>query len=177
MDIFGSIDNAFHAGIGEHGGIYHLIFQRERLVAAEVMANKEKVRRLMPAEYNGLYVVNPLVGEVASYRNVKAETMSILSDNLSRGMEIEKDVDNYVNSNPPGILVMEYAVISRVLFAQGTLYSLPYVEFITGRKKWKFHLNHNNFEKSGKLSEDVFEDYARVLTEAFQEKLEVLRHQ
>lgn len=94
MEIIGSIDNAFHVGFGGHSGIFHLIFQRERVITAEVMSNKEKVKRLLPTEYNGLYAVSPLVGEVASYTNVKAETMSILSDCISRGAEIEKDIDS-----------------------------------------------------------------------------------
>lgn len=51
---------------------------------------------------------------------------------------------------------MEYPDISKVAFAQGTVYSLAFIEFIMSGKKWKFHLNHNNFEKSGKLSEPVF---------------------
>lgn len=175
MEIVGSIDNAFHLGIGNNGGVFHLIFTTDTLFAAQVVSNREKRQRMAIASNTPLNMVSPLVGSITTYQAIKDETLALLEDGVARGTEIEKDLNGYIESQPEGLITLRYDNIDKVEFAQGTLTSLPLIEFIYGRKKLKYHLNHDNFQKAGKLEQNVYEGYRNLLMNVFEEKLVVKR--
>ncbi len=173
MEIIGSIDNAFHVGIGHNSGVFHLIFTDHQFVAAQVMTAKERHKRMRIAQYTPLEAVSPMLGAVSTYKAVKNETMAMLEDGMARGIEIEKNLDGYIGTSPAGLLTLDYEAIDNAEFKQGTNLSLASLELFTHGKKWKYHLIHNNFEKSGKLDEDTLQRYMNTLQNAFQEKLSV----
>lgn len=175
MEILGSIDNAFHVGFGNNGGIFHLIFTNHQLIGAQVMTNREKIQRFRVAQANPLMAVSPVIGDIATYKQVQQETMDILEDSLARGTDIEKDLDAYLKSDQKDCIILNYEDIDNVEFSQGTRISLAHVEFVAKGKKWKYHLNHNNFQKSGKLDVDTFDRYSSILQKVFQEKLTISR--
>ncbi len=174
MEILGSVDNASHVGLGNNSGVFHLIFTDHQLVAAQVMTAKERSQRLRIAHFTPLDAVSPMLGAVSTYRAVKDETKSMLEDDLARGIGIEKNLEGYLESNPAGLLTLDYETINRAEFRHGTKLRLASVEFFANGKKWKYHLIHNNFEKAGKLDDVTYERYSKTLQLAFGDKLKVL---
>lgn len=173
MEILGSIDNAFHVGFGPKSGVFHLIFTTHKLIAAQVMNSRERRQRLMIAENTPLNAISPMLGAVSTYKEVKNETMAMLEDGLGRGLDIEKNLGKYLETSHEGLITLNYEAVNRVEFRHGTKLRLASLEFSSNGRKWKYHLIHNNFQKSGKLDEDTLQKYTKILEMAFQEKLKI----
>ncbi|MCL5803848.1 MAG: hypothetical protein M1306_00910, partial [Candidatus Thermoplasmatota archaeon] len=108
-----------------------------------------------------------------SYKTTKEEVEMLTFECISRGQEIEKNIDKHIHENPPEYSVIEYTDIKSVELASGNAFSLPHVEFETAKGKMKFHLVHSNYQGRGKLPDDIFNSYLSTLKAALGDKLVV----
>lgn len=177
MDILGSIDNASFRMASKEGGIYHLIFTRSEVVAARVMDNSERRMRVMAARTGtastAVSMISPIAGTAMTYKPMQRAMIDMIRDSEDRGRNIEADLEKYLDSKPDGLQKIDYAGISGVEFAKGSLFSLPHVVFSTDNSRMKFRLVHDNYHKAGKLNSDTYQSYRDVLKKAFEEKLVV----
>lgn len=167
MEIIGSIDNAaLHHG-DQRRPVYHLIFTSGMLVMVRVM-NRSDERMKNPirgADFGG--------GMQGSYSAAKNFQIWSLGEAQKRGEQVEKDLDNYVSSGPKGLKLLPYATISGATFSGGSLFKLPFLKLSTDEGEMEFRLIHNNYEKAGKLSKDIYNKYLGILEKVFRESLKI----
>lgn len=167
MEVIGRIDNA--SGLGADGtkAIFHLIFTYGSLVIAKVLDRKKYIRE------HPLRGQNFGSGLSGTYMAAKALTVQMIDEAQARGLEIEKDLDSYVESNPEGLRIIKYSEISEVRFSGGSIFSLPYIQFITSEGDFNFKLNHDNYEKAGKLKKETYNSYHSALSHVFEGILKI----
>ena len=167
-NIKGSIDNA-----AIWNTTYHLIFSDNEMYQFLVMTGKEKRSDLFMAQMANPNRLLPVEGAVSNYTTTKQEVEQLTFECISKGQEIEKNLDKYIHENPPKYSVIEYANIKCVELSSGNAFSLPHVEFETSNGKIKFHLVHSNYQGRGKLPEDIFNSYLSTLKLVLGDKLVV----
>ena len=168
VNIIGSIDNA-----AIRNTTYHLIFSDNELYQFLVMTGKEKRSDLFMAQMANPNRLLPVEGAVSNYTTTKQEVEQLSIECISKGQEIEKNLDKYIHENPPKYSVIEYTDIKNVELTSGNAFSLPHVEFDTTKGEIKFHLVHSNFQGRGKLPDDIFNGYLRTLKASLADKLVV----
>ena len=169
MEILGSIDCASRAGAIDGQALYHLIFTEESIIAARVLVRKDELKKVegeIKARTSG--AVTWTVNSMA-----KAAQMRFFEDAMSRGKEIEKDLDNYVASDPAGLDVIDYSRITKVEVSKGTMFGLPYIRLLLANREVRFNPIRNIFEKAGKLDDELFKQYRDTLKKAFGTKMRI----
>ena len=166
VNVIGSIDNAAIWNM-----TYHLIFSDNEIYQFLVMTGKEKRSDLFMAQMANPNRLLPVDGYISSYKTTKEEVEMLTFECISRGHEMEKNIDKYTHENPPNYSVIEYADIKSVEMSPGNPFSLPHVEFETSNGKIKFHLVHRNYQGRGKLPDDIFNSYLSTLKAALGDKL------
>ena len=166
VNIIGSIDNAAILNT-----TYHLIFSDNEIYQFLVMTGKEKRSDLFMSQMANPNRLLPADGFISSYKTTKEEVEMLTYECISRGQEIEKNIDKYLQDEPPKYSVIEYPEIKSVELYSGNAFSLPHVEFETSNGKIKFHLVHSNYQGRGKLPEDIFNGYLRTLKASLDDKL------
>ena len=168
VNIIGSIDNA-----AIWNTTYHLIFSDNEMYQFLVMTGKEKRSDLFQSQMANPSRLIPVEGVVSNYTTTKQEVEQLTFECISKGEEIEKNIDKHIHENPPEYSVIEYTDIKSVELASGNAFSLPHVEFETAKGKMKFHLVHSNYEGRGKLPDDIFNSYLSTLKAALGDRLVV----
>lgn len=165
MEVTGSIDNASGTINGGRKAVYHLIFTRSAMIAARVLLRREEIQK-NPIRTGG-------GGLNASMEKARELQQSLIEEAFSRGKEIEKSLEAYVNSRPEGLVRVDYSEVTDVILSGGNPFFLPYVRFAVQGGNMKFRLIRNNFHGTGKLDSETMRSYKTTLKEAFQEKLRV----
>lgn len=168
MEIIGSIDNAVLHDGDDRKPLYHLIFTTEMLVMARIMNRRDESRK------NPVRSMNFGGGMQGSYLGARNLQMQLINEAEKLGTQVEQDLDSYISSSPKGLKLLRYSTISNATFSGGTLFKLPYLALATEEGVMEFRLIHNNYEKAGKLTKDVYGRYLTTLQMAFSENLKIM---
>ena len=103
VNIIGSIDNA-----AIWNTTYHLILSDNEMYQFLVMTGKEKRSDLFMAQMANPNRLLPADGYISSYKTTKEEVEMLTFECISRGQEMEKNIDTYIHENPPKYSVIEY---------------------------------------------------------------------
>ncbi len=170
MKVIGSLDNAMRHGYNDKSSVYHLVFTKDSIFSIKIMDRSEELRKMdVDAEKTEM-----TPGSSSSALSGRME-MKITDKALEAGKKVEKDIDEFVESNPEDVETINCSRVSKVEFSRGTLFSLPYVRFLMENTQMKYDLTRGNFSKAGKLKHDVYESYSRTLKDVFGDKLRLLR--
>lgn len=164
--IIGSIDNAYI-----YNTAYHLVFSDNQLYVFMTMPGKETRHDMRVASMSNPTRMVPIVNNYSDYRTMKNEVMLLSSENMRRGKEIEEHLDEKLGEEPRSYETIEYATVTSAELSAGTVFSLPHVIIEYGKSKKKFRLNQRNYQGRGKLPDEVFAEYERVLKEALGDRL------
>ena len=160
--IIGSIDNAAILNTQ-----YYLIFTESEVLQFEMMSGKERRRDIYTTQMSNSLRMVPVAGEITTYNVTKEELIKLVDDNISRGKEIEQNIENILKEQPPKFVSLPYGDIHRVELSNGTPFTLPHLIMDLKLKKLKFHLVRKCYEGRGKLPDEVFNSYESTLKEAF----------
>ncbi|MGP6238895.1 hypothetical protein ACNF40_00565 [Cuniculiplasma sp. SKW4] len=168
MRIIGSIDNAVM-----WSATYHLIFIDGEMLKFKVMGTEERVLDIWNTQMTNANRIIPVEGQISNYNMTKEEVEKIIQENLIRGKEIEENLDKILEDKPDYLEEIPYSSINSVILTNGSLITLPHVEFRCANRHLKFHLAHDNYHGRGKLEKDVFTNYTNTLRESFGDLLYV----
>lgn len=167
-EIVGSIDNAF---VGLNA--YHLVFTRQEMLRFLVMGRKEHRSGMRAAsDPSGLFTIS---GAISNSRSVGTEVLLIISTNLARGREIEKNMDAYIGDPNQQFVSLDYGLIEKVELSSGTSFKMPQLTVRTDGKKEKYQLNHGNSRGRGRIPDEVFSGYENTLRSVMGDRVSVIR--
>ena len=168
VKVIGSIDNA---NIGNTA--YHLIFTDSEVYQFLLMKGREKVSEVWKAEMGNPNRMVPIAGYVSNIKVLKQVSEEIVNQNITKGKEIEDNLETKIKEMPPQYTVIPLSTVSEVELTNGNVVSLPHLILHVNGRKLKFHLVRCNFSGRGKLSDEIFSQYEGTLRTAFGSLLKV----
>lgn len=167
MHVIGSIDNAIKKAPDGARATCHIIITLEKLVIVQVLDRHKEIKEhpVNGSIYGG--------GARGSYIGAQKLQKELIDEAYKRGKEIENNIEEYLNSNPTGLKVIQYNEIKKAILSRGSLFSLPNLDLFTDDDELSFKLIHNNFEGNGKLTPETLGAYSKSLERVLGEKLEL----
>lgn len=169
MEILGGIDCASRVGRYNGQALYYLIFTEDSIVAAKILNNKDELQKMkeqMDPKSSGVVIWS-------SNAMLKAAQIKVYDEVESRGRKIMKNLEEYIDSDPEGLELIEYSKISGVELSKGSMFGVPHLRLIIANTEIRFNLMRNIFERAGKLDDDVYRIYHKVLKKAFGNRLRI----
>lgn len=167
--LVGSIDNAFH-----NKEMYHLVFLTNSVIAFPLMTKKELTHEIMDEAKSLPHHANPLLMGSASVdlsKRMANARIDAISKNVSRGKEIEANIDSKLNELPRTFTEIDYSNIVSVEISKGGLFRQPHLVFNLRSEKLAYDLTPRNSGPDGKLDDDLYSGYVGVLNEALPGRL------